>query len=261
MEIIIAEGAASAAQSVADRFEQVLEERGRFGATLGLATGSSPVAAYQELIRRQQAGRLTFARSRAFLLDEYIGLPREHEQSYYRFIRDNFTAHVDIPDDKVLSPDGNAADPRAEAAAYDEAIARAGGVDLQILGIGANGHIGFNEPSSSFASRTRVKTLTEKTIADNARFFDDPDQVPIHVLTQGLGTIMEARRIVLTAGGKGKADAVRRMVEGPLSAACPASILQMHPEATIIVDEDAASELSQADYYRFIESQQYRLAR
>lgn len=259
MEIIIAEDTASAAATVADRFERVIEERGRFGATLGLATGSSPVAAYQELIRRHRAGTLSFSRARAFLLDEYIGLPREHEQSYYRFIRDQFTAHIDIPDDKVLSPDGNAADPRAEAVVYDQAIARAGGVDLQVLGIGANGHIGFNEPSSSFGSRTRVKTLTEQTVRDNARFFSSTDEVPIHVLTQGLATIREARRIVLIATGEGKARAVRDMVEGPVSAACPASILQMHPAVTVVVDEEAARDLTHADYYRFIQSQKDRL--
>lgn len=259
MEIIIAKDAEQAASVVADRFEDVLHERGEDGAVLGLATGSSPVLTYRELIARHREQDLSFAHARAFLLDEYIGLTADHEQSYHRFIRENFTGHVDIPDELVLSPDGEAADPRAEAARYDASIGEAGGVDIQILGIGANGHIGFNEPSSSFGSRTRVKTLTEQTVRDNARFFSSSDEVPIHVLTQGLATIREARRIVLIATGEGKAEAVRDMVEGPVSAACPASILQMHPAVTVVVDEAAARDLTHADYYRFIQSQKDRL--
>ncbi|PWH06979.1 glucosamine-6-phosphate deaminase [Brachybacterium endophyticum] len=261
MEIIIAKDAEQAASLVADRFEEVLRERGTEGAVLGLATGSSPVATYRELIARHRGSGLSFAAARAFLLDEYIGLPADHEQSYHRFIRENFTAHVDIPDQLVLSPDGEAPDPRAEAVRYDASIAEAGGVDIQILGIGANGHIGFNEPSSSFASRTRVKTLTEQTVKDNSRFFSSPEEVPIHVLTQGLETIREARQIVLIATGEGKAQAVHSMVEGPVSAECPASILQMHPRVTIVVDEDAARHLTHTDYYRFIQAQKGRLSR
>ncbi|UEJ83420.1 glucosamine-6-phosphate deaminase [Brachybacterium halotolerans subsp. kimchii] len=260
MEIIIAKDAEQAAAVVADRFEAVLRERGEDGAVLGLATGSSPVLTYRELIARHREQGLSFAHARAFLLDEYIGLSADHEQSYHRFIRDTFTGHVDIPDELVLSPDGEASDPRAEAVRYDASIGEAGGVDIQILGIGANGHIGFNEPSSSFGSRTRVKTLTEQTVRDNARFFSSSDEVPIHVLTQGLETIREARRIVLIATGAGKAQAVRDMAEGPVSAACPASILQMHPAVTVVVDEAAARDLTHADYYRFIQSQKDRLA-
>lgn len=259
MEIIVTGNEADAALVVADRFERVLADKGRFGATLGLATGSSPVAAYRELISRHRSGRISFAAVRAFLLDEYIGLPEDHPQSYHHFIREQFTSRIDIPDDRVLSPDGSAPDPSVEAIRYDRAIALSGGVDLQILGIGSNGHIGFNEPASSLASRTRVKTLTESTIADNSRFFDAGEQVPVHVITQGLGTIMEARSLVLTATGEQKARAVRDMVEGPLSAHCPASILQMHPHATVVVDEAAASGLSQLDYYRFIQQQKERL--
>ncbi|UQN31014.1 glucosamine-6-phosphate deaminase [Brachybacterium kimchii] len=259
MEIIIAKDAEQAAAVVADRFEEVLHARGEDGAVLGLATGSSPVLTYRELISRHREQGLSFAHARAFLLDEYIGLSADHEQSYHRFIRDTFTGHVDIPDELVLSPDGEAPDPRAEAVRYDASIGEAGGVDIQILGIGANGHIGFNEPTSSFGSRTRVKTLTEQTVRDNARFFSSSDEVPIHVLTQGLETIREARRIVLIATGEGKARAVRDMVEGPVSAACPASILQMHPAVTVVVDESAARDLTHADYYRFIQSQKDRL--
>ncbi|MCL6421784.1 glucosamine-6-phosphate deaminase [Brachybacterium sp. JHP9] len=259
MEIIIERDAEGVARQVADRFESVIRHGGRFGVTLGLATGSSPVATYQELIRRHREEGLSFGHARAFLLDEYVGIPRSHEQSYHRFIREHFTSHVDIADELVISPDGQAADPVGEAARYDRGIADAGGVDLQILGIGGNGHIGFNEPTSALTSRTRVKTLTEQTISDNARFFDSPEDVPVHVITQGLGTIMEARRIVLAATGESKASAIAAMIEGPFGAFCPATILQMHPAVTVVVDEDAAGELQDAEYYRFIQRQKSRL--
>ncbi|NUS43690.1 MAG: glucosamine-6-phosphate deaminase [Mycobacteriaceae bacterium] len=218
---------------------------------IGLATGSSPLGAYRELIRRHRDEDLSFAGVQAFLLDEYIDLPAGHPQSYARFIRDEFTSHIDIDDAAVHSPDGNAADLPAAAAAYEAAIAAAGPVAVQILGIGANGHIGFNEPGSSLRSRTRVKTLTPRTRADNARFFDTPDDVPTHVLTQGLGTISDAGHLVMIATGPSKAAAVAAAVEGPVSAFCPASILQMHPHVTVITDESAAAALTQGDYYRF----------
>ncbi|MCK7676765.1 glucosamine-6-phosphate deaminase [Corynebacterium sp. CCM 9186] len=249
MEVIIQPDAESVARVAADVFTDYAR---RESATLGLATGSTPLAMYLELIRRHRDEGLSFARCRAFLLDEYVGLPRTHEQSYYRFIRDNFTSHIDIPDDDVHSPDGLADDPTAAGLAYDRAIAEAGGVDVQLLGIGTDGHIGFNEPGSSLRSRTRLKTLHPQTIADNARFFgDDESQVPHHVLTQGLGTISDAGHLLLLATGSGKADAVAATVEGPVSALCPASILQFHQHATVIVDEEAGSGLANADYYRY----------
>src|SRR5699024_7525037 len=178
----------------------------------GLATGSSPVPAYEELIRRHREEGLSFARARAFLLDEYVGLADEHPQSYHRFIREHFIDHIDLPAEGVQSPRGRTVDPAAEAAAYDERLREAGGVDLQILGIGSNGHIAFNEPGSSLGSRTRVVTLTRSTIADNSRYFDSREEVPQHALSQGLGTILEARRIVLTASGENKAAAVAQLV-------------------------------------------------
>lgn len=250
MEVIIVADAAEGAREVADVFERVVRGGGADGVVLGLATGSSPVAAYQELIRRHREEGLSFADARAFLLDEYVGLPAGHEQSYHRFIRENFTSHVDIDDSAVRSPDGGAADPSAEAARYDRSIGEAGGVDLQILGIGSNGHIAFNEPGSSLASRTRPIVLTESTIADNARFFDSAADVPQLALSQGLGTVREAREIVLTATGENKAQAVAQMVEGPISARWPGSALQLHPAVTVVVDEAAASMLELADYYR-----------
>lgn len=241
---------------IADHPEQVMadiiENAVRGGATtIGLATGSSPLATYTELIRRHNEDGLSFAGVNAVLLDEYVGLPTTHPESYARFIRDNFTNHIDIGD--VHSPDGMAPDSRAAADAYDALIAEVGPVDVQILGIGSNGHIGFNEPSSALTSRTRIKTLTEKTREDNARFFDDDlNQVPFHVITQGLGTICDARHLALVATGEGKADAIAAAVEGPLTASCPASILQWHRHATVVVDEAAASKLRDRDYYKYV---------
>ncbi|MGB3371742.1 MAG: glucosamine-6-phosphate deaminase [Rhodococcus sp. (in: high G+C Gram-positive bacteria)] len=248
MEVVISSSAEQVDRLAADIVEHVV----RSGpAVLGLATGSSPVGTYRELSRRHRENGLSFAQCRAFLLDEYIGVPRAAEQSYFAFIRDNFVDHVDLDDTAVYSPDGEADDIASEAQRYDAAIAEAGGVDVQILGIGTDGHIGFNEPGSSLRSRTRVKTLTEQTRADNARFFDSSDEVPHHVLTQGLGTIGEARHLVLIATGESKANAVAAAVEGPLSAFCPASVIQWHPHVSVLLDDDSASALALADYYRY----------
>ncbi|KAA9132364.1 glucosamine-6-phosphate deaminase [Microbacterium caowuchunii] len=219
---------------------------------LGLATGSSPLRIYDSVARRVDAGTLSLARARAFTLDEYVGLPAGHPAGYRTVIDADFVSRVDLPADAVQGPDGTAADLAAACAAYEAAIRDAGGVDLQILGIGTDGHIAFNEPGSSLSSRTRVKTLTEQTRRDNARFFDgDLESVPRHCLTQGLGTIMEARHIVLVATGAGKAQAVHHLVEGAVSALWPATILQHHPRVSVLIDEAAASRLQLADYYRY----------
>jgi len=221
----------------------------RPGAVLGLATGSSPLPVYAELLRRRDAGDLSFDGVQAFTLDEYVDLPRAHPQSYHAVIRREFTEAAGIT---VDAPNSEATDIPAEAARYETAIRNAGGIDVQLLGIGTDGHIGFNEPGSSLASRTRVKTLTPQTRADNARFFDSIDDVPVHVLTQGLGTILEARHLVLVATGEGKAAAVAAAVEGPVSAMCPSSVLQLHRHVTFVVDEAAAADLRLTDYYRFV---------
>lgn len=237
-------------EEVGSRAADIIEARVRQGpAVLGLATGSSPSGTYRELIRRHSEGGLSFRRATAFTLDEYAGLPADHDQSYHSTIRREFVDHVDLPLDQLLTPHGDAEDLPAEASRYDAAIREAGGVDVQILGIGANGHIGFNEPTSSLNSRTRVKTLAGVTRSDNARFFPG-GEVPQLCLTQGLGTIREAHQAVLVALGSNKAAAVRAMVEGPLSAFCPASVLQLHPRAVVILDPAAASELQLIDYYR-----------
>ena len=220
-------------------------------AVLGLATGSSPLAIYDELVARYEAGRLSFGRARGFTLDEYVGLPADHPERYRTVIDTVFVSRVDFAPGAVQGPDGLATDIPAACAQYEDAIAEAGGVDLQILGIGTDGHIGFNEPGSSLASRTRIKTLTRQTRIDNARFFDDDiEQVPTHCLTQGLGTIMAARHVILVATGRSKAEAVHHLVEGSVSAMWPASILQHHPHVTVLLDGAAARRLQLADYYR-----------
>lgn len=248
MEVLIHPTPAAAGAAVADIVEGYVR---RGPCVLGLATGSSPVAAYRELARRHRDTGLSFAQARAFLLDEYVGIPRSHPESFHSVIRRDFTDHVDFTPGTVRSPEGDARDPHWAAAEYDAAIAAAGGVDVQLLGIGTNGHIGFNEPTSSLTSRTRLKTLTQQTRLDNARFFASLDEVPHHCVTQGLGTIGEARHLVLVATGEAKAAAVAAAVEGPLSAFCPASVLQLHRRATLVVDEAAAVGLKLTDYYRW----------
>jgi glucosamine-6-phosphate deaminase len=220
-------------------------------AVIGLATGSSPLRVYDELVRLHLEAGLSFARASAFTLDEYVGLPPEHPARYLNVITQEIAQRVDFAPGAVRSPDGLAADIPAACAAYEDAVAQAGGVDLQILGIGTDGHVGFNEPGSSLASRTRIKTLTEQTRTDNARFFGgDITAVPHHCLTQGLATIMAARHIVLIARGRAKAEAVHQLVEGPVSAMWPATILQHHPHVTVLIDNPAASRLQLGDYFR-----------
>ena len=249
MEIIILPTAAEVGVAAAEAIARVVARNRE--AVIGLATGSSPLAIYAELAARVASGELDFSHASGFALDEYVGIPLEHPQSYYSVIRTEVVEPLRMDPRRVRVPDGRAADVEAACAAYEQAIRDAGGIDIQILGIGANGHVGFNEPTSSFASRTRIKTLAPKTRADNARFFDTPDEVPTHCLTQGLGTIMDARRLVLVAQGENKADAIAAAVEGPLSSMCPGSVLQLHEHATVIIDEAAASKLTLADYYRY----------
>ncbi len=249
MEVIITRDPDEIASIGADAFCHLLNRKP--DAVLGLATGSSPLAIYDELVRRHEAGTVSFARAQAFTLDEYVGLPADHPQRYRNVIATELTDRIDIDPDRVHGPDGLAEDIPAACAAYEEAIAAAGGVDLQILGIGTDGHVAFNEPGSSLASRTRIKTLTAQTRADNARFFgDDPDAVPRHCLTQGLATIMEARHLLLVATGRAKSEAIHHLVEGAVSAMWPATILQHHPKVTVLVDDAAASRLALSDYYR-----------
>ncbi|GGK77674.1 glucosamine-6-phosphate deaminase [Ornithinimicrobium pekingense] len=249
MEVVILEGAEQVGRVGADAVAQHVARDPR--AVLGLATGSSPLHVYRELGARVARDELSLAGCRAFLLDEYVGLPADHPETYRNVIHRDLVEHVDLDPAAVRGPDGCAADLPGECASYEQAIADAGGVDVQLLGIGATGHIAFNEPGSSLASRTRVKTLTRRTRLDNARFFGgDVDAVPTHCLTQGVATILDARHLVLVALGAAKAEAVHQMVEGPVSALWPASALQLHPHVTVLLDDAAASRLQLADYYR-----------
>ncbi|MFR9796477.1 glucosamine-6-phosphate deaminase [Streptomyces sp. MS06] len=249
MEVVIVPDAESGGDLIAEAMARLLRQKP--DALLGVATGSTPLPVYRALSARVRAGGADTSRARVAQLDEYVGLPAEHPESYRSVLRREVLEPLGIPMERFLGPDGAAEDVQAACEDYDRALATAGGVDLQLLGIGTDGHIGFNEPCSSLASRTRIKTLTEQTRVDNARFFEgDIEQVPHHVITQGIGTILEARHLVLLATGEGKADAVAATVEGPVAAVCPASALQLHPHATVVVDEGAASRLKLADYFR-----------
>jgi glucosamine-6-phosphate deaminase len=249
MEIIIQPGPKAATAVVARMFARLIKEKP--SAVLGLATGSTPLLLYQELV----ALKLDWRRVTTFNLDEYAGISPGHSQSYHSFMQENLFRWVNIPEQNVNIPDGLAADIPSCCAAYERKIVSAGGIDLQLLGVGTEGHIGFNEPTSSLASRTRIKTLTPQTRKDNARFFGTEEQVPHHVITMGIGTILEARACVLLAFGKKKARAVAGAVEGPVSAMNPASALQLHPKATVVLDEEAAADLKLQDYYRWVYQQ------
>jgi len=248
MEVVIADEY-TLAELAADAIERLL--RTEAAPVIGLATGSSPLRIYDELTTRHKNEGLSFARAQAFMLDEYVGIADDHPQRYRNVIDAEIATRVDFAEGAVHGPDGSADDLAAASADYERKIAEAGGIDLQILGIGSDGHIAFNEPGSSLASRTRVKSLTHQTRLDNARFFDgDVEQVPKLCLTQGLGTIMEAKHLVLVATGGNKAEAVHQMVEGPITAMWPATVLQMHPHVTVMLDDAAASRLQLGDYYR-----------
>jgi glucosamine-6-phosphate deaminase len=248
VQISVFEDEGALARELARRITDAVRENPAI--VLGLPTGRTPIKLYDELARGT-AGRVSWARVTTFNLDEFVGIPASHPSSYRQFMEQHLFRHVDASAEHLNFLDGTAADLDAECRRYEGAIETAGGIDLQILGIGTDGHIGFNEPGSSFASQTRVKTLTEQTRRDNARFFDSVEDVPMHCITQGLGTILRARHLVLLAFGEGKAAAVEGAVEGAVTASLPGSAVQLHPRATIVVDEAAASRLARADYYRY----------
>jgi glucosamine-6-phosphate deaminase len=210
---------------------------------IGFATGSTPLGLYKELIRMHNEEGLDFSKVVSFNLDEYVGLPPTHPESYHYFMWENLFKHININPSNVHIPMGMAEDIDAFCEWYEEKIIEHGGIDLQILGIGSNGHIAFNEPGSSLGSRTRIKTLDEKTRKDNARFFNSMDEVPKYAITMGVGTIMEAKRLLLLANGIKKAEAIKQTVEGPIMAKYPATIVQLHRYATVIIDKEAASKL------------------
>jgi glucosamine-6-phosphate deaminase len=229
-----------AAKIVADQV------RRKPNSVLGLPTGNSPLAMYAELIKMHRDEGLDLSRVTTFNLDEYFGLSRDHEQSFYRYIHAHFIDQVNIRPENAHIPDGSSPDFAKTCAGYEAAIQNAGGIDLQILGIGRTGHIGFNEPTSSLVSRTRLKTLSDETINDNSKISGD---IPTVAITMGIGTILEARKILLIAFGESKAEAVVKSIEGPISSSCSASALQMHPQVTFILDEAAAAKLTHRSYY------------
>ena len=246
-EIVIVPDAATGGALVADEIVRLV--RGNPDAVLGLATGSTPLPVYEAL--RSRLDGVDVSRVRGFALDEYVGIDPAHPQSYRSVIAREVVEPLGLDPRRIRVPDGSLDGIEHAGEDYERAIADAGGVDLQLLGIGTDGHIGFNEPGSSFASLTRVKTLAEQTREDNARFFDSVDDVPVHCITQGLGTILRARHLVLLAFGARKAEAVAGAVEGPLSASLPGSAIQLHPHTTVVVDEAAATRLAHTDYYRY----------
>ncbi|MCD4849449.1 glucosamine-6-phosphate deaminase [Arthrobacter sp. AK01] len=217
---------------------------------LGLATGSTPLSTYAALARTVRRDRIDVSGVRGFALDEYLGVPPQHPESYRSVITREVVEPLGLNPNQVFTPRGTGSGITQAGAEYEAMIADAGGVDIQILGIGSNGHVGFNEPGSSLASSTRIKALAAQTRKDNARFFSSPDEVPTHCITQGLGTILRARRLVLLAFGANKAQAVAAALEGPVSSAVPGSVIQQHARATVIIDEDAAAGLAHAEYYR-----------
>jgi glucosamine-6-phosphate deaminase len=247
-ELVVVTDEHAAGALVADAIVALI--RRKPDAVLGLATGSTPLATYRALASRIDEQSVDVRGVRGFALDEYVGLPAGHPESYRAVITREVVEPLGLTPELVRVPNGDPATVEHAGVDYESAIIAAGGVDLQILGIGRTGHIGFNEPGSSLASLTRVKTLTAPTRADNARFFDSPEDVPMHCITQGIGTILRARHLVLLAFGEAKAQAIAAAVEGPVTASQPGSAVQLHPHTTVIVDEAAASKLENLAYYR-----------
>lgn len=254
MEVIIYPTAESVAMHAAELFAHQVGRKP--DSVLGLATGSTPVGMYRKLVERHQQQGLDFSRVTTFNLDEYVGLAPSHPQSYHTFMHEHLFRHINVQPQNIYVPAGTAEDYESYCEWYEQQIVEAGGIDLQVLGIGADGHIGFNEPSSSLGSRTRIKTLARQTIEDNSRFFDAIEDVPRYAVTMGVGTILDARRIVLLAQGQNKAEAVAGAIEGPVTASNTASALQMHRDVVFILDEAAASMLRMKDYYQWVQENQ-----
>ena len=250
MEVVVLSSYEDMSNAAADVVADVLNAKPN--AVLGMATGSTPLGVYQELVRRHREGLLDFAQVRTFNLDEYVGLPTTNPQSYHYFMHENFFRNVNISPGNIYIPSGTTSNYQAFCAWYEQRIEECGGIDVQILGIGSDGHIAFNEPGSSLSSRTRLKTLAKPTIDDNARFFERREDVPIYAITMGVGMILEARKLLLLASGKNKATACAAMVEGPVTSMTTASALQLHPDAKVFLDESAAGQLKMRDYYDWV---------
>jgi len=258
VDVIILADSACVADEGARRIRGLLREKPT--AVLGLATGSTPIKLYQNLIANFQQGLVSFSGVTTFNLDEYVGLDAKNPQSYRSYMQRELFDHVDILVENTFLPAcSDAAEALSVGQEYERRIQSKGGIDLQILGVGQNGHIGFNEPSSSLRSRTRLKTLTRETLAANRHYFESADDQPQLAITMGVGTISDAAEVLLLATGDNKAAAVRAAIEGPLTAVCPASVLQSHQKVTFLLDEEAAAGLSMQDYYRWVQQQKQQL--
>jgi len=250
MEVIIQSDSEKASWLAARIIKKVILEKSR--PVIGLATGNTPLLLYKILVKMHREEGLNFNQVVAFSLDEYVGLSPDHPASFHQYMWKNLFSQVNIKPENVHIPDGLAENIPAYCEKYEQEIRAAGGIDVQILGLGTDGHIGFNEPSSSLSSRTRIKTLTDQTRKDNAVFFGSEENVPYHAITMGIGTILDARSCLLLAFGKKKARAIAMAVEGPVTSMVPASALQLHPRGIILLDRDAASELKNVDYYQWV---------
>lgn len=258
MQVIILDSDEQVAENAAQWVSQLIKKKEN--PVLGLATGSTPISLYKKLVDAHKADELSFENVTSFNLDEYHNIDPSNAQSYRTFMKENLFDHVNIDQAKTFLPTcTKEQNPRLQGEAYEAKIKESGGIDLQILGIGANGHIGFNEPTSSIASRTRIKTLTEQTLKDNSRLFNEDEYQPSMAMTMGIKTILDAKYVLLMATGKNKAKAVKDMVAGPLSAMCPASALQMHEHAIIILDKEAASELTDREYFDWANNEHQKL--
>jgi glucosamine-6-phosphate deaminase len=251
MEVVVTDTYESMSRAAAQAVADVLNTKPN--AVLGMATGSTPLGVYRELVRLHREEGLDFSQVTTFNLDEYVGLRADHPQSYRYFMQINFFDHVNVPAQNIYVPSGTTSNYEAFCDWYEQRIEECGGIDVQILGIGSDGHIAFNEPGSSLQSRTRLKTLAKSTIEDNARFFECPDDVPIYAITMGVGTILEARRLIMLASGTNKADAMARAIEGPVTSMITASALQLHPRVEVFLDEAASSSLQMRAYYDWIQ--------
>ncbi|MHC4294863.1 MAG: glucosamine-6-phosphate deaminase [Planctomycetota bacterium] len=252
MEVIIGKDYEEISRAAAKVVADIIDAKP--DAVLGLATGSTPLGLYKELIRLHKKEGLDFSKVTTFNLDEYVGLTPDHDQSYHYFMYENLFKHINVRMESTHVPSGTASDYMVFCDWYEQKIEDAGGIDVQILGIGSDGHIAFNEPGSSLTSRTRIKTLAEPTISDNARFFKKKEDVPIYACTMGVGTILDAGKLILLANGAGKVEAISAAIEGPVSVMCTASALQLHPDSLFFIDEDAAGGLKMKDYYKWIQA-------
>lgn len=251
MQVFIKKDYEGMSEKAAQIIAREMQKKPNF--VLGLATGSTPLGLYKELMRMYKEKGLDFSKVTTFNLDEYYGLAPDHPQSYHYFMKGNLFKHINIKEENTHVPDGLVKDAETYCKEYEKMIVETGGIDLQVLGIGGDGHIAFNEPGSSLGSRTRIKTLTEQTIKANSRFFKNVEEVPKYALTMGVGTIMEARICLFLASGHQKAEVVTKALEGPVTAEVTASILQMHPQTIVILDEEAAVKLKRKDYYKYVE--------